>query len=116
MTEDIKKRSEPWNGQSVIAAVMQKDFCEWLGFRIVGVIKRPENTVPRDLEKLLSTHPVIVVGNLQEGTQAVISLGKKLHVPVAILSNFPDVEGYGQGYSELLEANMERIEKAWQAR
>jgi len=116
MTEDIQKRSETWNGQTVITAVMQKNFCEWLGFSIAGVIKRPENTSPRDLEKLLATNPSLIIANLQEGAQAAISLGEKLHVPVAILSNFPDVEGYGQGYSELIEANMERIEKAWQRR
>jgi len=116
MTEDIQKRSEAWSGHTVIAAVMQKNFCEWLGFSIAGVIKRPENTSPRDFEKLLATNPSIIIANLQEGTQAAISLGEKLHVPVAILSNFPDVEGYGNGYSELIETNMEKIEKAWQIR
>ena len=116
MAEDIQKRSEAWSGHTVITAVIQKNFCEWLGFSIAGVIKRPENTSPRDLEKLLATNPAIIIANLQEGTQAAISLGEKLHVPVAILSNFPDVEGYGNGYSALIGANMERIEKAWQIR
>ncbi|MBA7560928.1 hypothetical protein ES708_02562 [subsurface metagenome] len=112
----ILHRAEPWKNISVIASYQQKDFCEWLGFKVEGVINRAENMTPRDIIKLLSSNAEIVIGNLQEGAEAALSLGEKKSIPVAVLSNFPDAAGYGSGYDQLLEENVNRIEQAWRLR
>ena len=116
LTETMKTRAAAWKGIPIIAAVNLKEFCEWLGFDIVGVIKRPENTSPRDLEQLMGVKAEMVVANLQEGMQGAVSLSEKLDIPVAVLSNFPGADGYGTSYYQLADENLNRLGEAWQRR
>jgi len=112
----VRKTAAPWQGTPVIVAEHQREFCEWLGFETAGVLKRPEDTSPRDVEKLLSTKAEMVIANLQEGVQGALSLGDRMNIPVAVLSNFPGVEGYGKDYYQLVESNVKRLEEAWRKR
>ena len=113
---ELQRRAEPFRGKPVIAAVHMKPFAEWLGFDVTGVIKRPEDMSPRDIEALVKTDAQIIIGNLQEGTDSALTLGEMKGIPVAILSNFPDAPDYGKGIVELIEKNMTRIELAWNNR
>ena len=113
LTEKIKMQAKDWNGIPVIAAVHVKEFCEWLGFEIAGVIERPEDTTLHDFELLMSVKADMVVANLQEGMNGAISLGDKLGLPVAILSNFPGADDYGENYYQLAEENLKRLHEAW---
>ena len=113
LTKTIRKHAEPWTGKPVIAAVNVKEFCEWLGFDVAGVIKRPEDTTPGDLEQLMKIKADMVVGNLQEGLQGAIFMGEKMKIPVAVLSNFPGADGYGLNYYQLMEENLKRLDAAW---
>jgi len=112
----IGKTAAPWRGTPIIVAEHQREFCEWLGFETAGVLKRPEDTSPRDVERLLSVKAEMVVANLQEGVQGAFSLGDRMNIPVAVLSNFPGVEGYGKDYYQLVESNVKRLEEAWRKR
>jgi len=116
LAETMKNRAETWKGTPIIAAVHMKEFCEWLGFEVVGIIKRSEDTSPQDIKELMSLQVDMIVANLQEGTQGAFSLGEKLFVPVAVLSNFPGVDGYGETYYEFADNNIKRLENAWQMR
>lgn len=116
LADDLLRRAEPYRGEPVITAVHMKPFAEWLGFNVAGIIKRPEDMSPRDVEALVETDARIIIGNLQEGTDSATTLGEMKGIPVAILSNFPDAPGYGTGIVELIETNMTRIEKAWKSR
>lgn len=113
LTQMIRKHAESWTGKPVIAAVNVKEFCEWLGFDVAGVIKRPEDTTPGDLEQLMKIKADMVVGNLQEGLQGAKFLGEKMKIPVAVLSNFPGADGYGLNYYQLMEENLKRLDEAW---
>ena len=113
LTKTINKRVETWENTPIIAAVHVKEFCDWLGFDVVGVIKRPEDTSPQDLEQLMNVKADMIVANIQEGMKGAVSLGEKLHVPVAVLSNFPGVESYGETYYDLIDENLRRLEKVW---
>jgi len=113
LTEKIKRQAQEWNGIPVIAAVHVKEFCEWLGFEIAGVIERPEDTTPQDFEHLMSVKADMVVANLQEGMKGALSLGEKLGLPVVVLSNFPGADGYGENYYQLAEENIKRLNEAW---
>jgi zinc transport system substrate-binding protein len=108
----MRERAARRKGMKVIATAMQKQYCAYLGLDVVATVKRPEDVSPREFEDLLKQEAVAVVGNLQEGTQAAESLAKRKGIPVAILSNFPDAEGYGKGYEGLMQANLERLEEA----
>ena len=106
----------PWRGAPAVASLHQKELAEWLGLRVTGVLGRPEDVSPGELERLVSGDAVIVVGNLQEGPQAALALGARKGVPVAVFSNFPGVEGYGSTYEDLVRANVRRLEAAWASR
>ena len=116
LQEKVKEQSQKWQGTAVIASTKQEEFCRWLGFTVVGVYERPENMPPKGLKNLLSKKAAMIVGNHQSDWNAAVSLGKKLDLPVAILSNFPNVEGYGSGYEQLCLNNLNRLKKAWQNR
>ena len=105
-----------WKGTPIIAGIHIKEFCEWLGFDVIGVLKRPEETSPRDLEKLVTLDAHMIICNLQEGSQFALSLGDRMDIPVAILSNFPGAENYGKTYYNLITENLKRLEGAWQKR
>ncbi len=104
-----------WKDIPVIASAMQRDFCEWLGMNIVGVLPRPDDLTPRGLAVLLNADAVAVVGNLQSDGEASLALGKRMGIPVAVLSNFPGVEGYGESVGDLLQANLRNLRSALNA-
>jgi len=113
LEEDTLKKAQKYSGTRVISAYHQKDFCKWLGMEVVGVFKRPEELTLHDIEKLMELKAQLVVGNLQEGTQAARAIGERMGLPVIIFSNFPDVPGYGRTYDELLHHNLRNLERAW---
>jgi hypothetical protein len=39
-----------------------------------------------------------------------------MSVPLVVFSNFPDAEGYGNGYDQLLRENLKRLDEAWMNR
>lgn len=108
----LSEHSRAWAETPVIASQHQAELCERLGFRVVGVLPRPEDTDPRDLERLLSLRPALVVANLQEGTRAASVVADRLGVPLAVLSAFPDAEGWPPGYVGLVEGNVARLAAA----
>lgn len=105
-----------WQVVPVVAATNAIEFCNWLGFTVVGELKRPEDTTPQDFAKLVRLDAELIVGNLQEGTESALSLGARMNVPVAVISNFPGAEGFGETYDDLFTANLNRIRTAWQRR
>ncbi len=113
---EVRARPAPWRGAPVIASAHQAELCSWLGLEVVAELGRAEDTTLRGLEGLLGERPAMVVGNLQEGPQAALSLGQRLGRPVAVLSNFPGAPGYGATFDELLRANLDRLDAAWASR
>lgn len=113
---EAEKFRVPWRGVPIIAATNAAEFCEWLGFTVVGKLPRSEDVTPKDLETLMKLDVELIVGNFQEGTQSAESLGEKMKVPVAIVSNFPGLEGYGKTYPELFKENLKQIDTAWHKR
>jgi zinc transport system substrate-binding protein len=112
----IRDRPTPWQGVQVIASFQQAGFSRWLGLEVVAEIGRPEDVTPRDLEQLLQYRPALVVGNLQEGVESAAAVADRLEVPLVIFSNFPGADGYGQGYDQLLQKNLDRLDEAWSSR
>lgn len=112
----MRKRAEAWRGVPVIASVQQRQFCEWLGFEVVGILPRPEDLSPRELGILTGLQADLVVGNLQSDGDAARVLAARMQRPVAILSNFPDMNGSDSPYRRLLERNLDALDQAWHSR
>jgi hypothetical protein len=113
LQRDIGVRPTPWRGARVIASFQQAQFSRWLGLEVVAEIGRPEDTSPRDFEKLLQLRPRLVVANLQEGLEAAATIADRLDVPLVVFSTFPGAEGYGNGYDELVINDLDRLDVAW---
>jgi ABC-type Zn uptake system ZnuABC Zn-binding protein ZnuA len=112
----IRGRPDPWQGARVIASFQQAGFSRWLGLEVLAEIGRPEDVTPRDLEQLLQFSPDLVVGNLQEGVESAAAVAERLQVPLVVFSNFPGADGYGEGYDQLLQHNLDRLDEAWMSR
>ena len=108
--------AKPWKGRPVIAATHTVEFCVWLGFDVVGIIRRTEEMKPRDYQKIAGLKADMIVANLQEGTQGAESLSERMKIPCAVLSNFPGADGFGTDYYDLMNANLSRLAAAWDKR
>lgn len=116
LTAAARRLAEPWQGLPVVASVQQREFCEWLGLRVVGVLPRAEDLAPRDLVALQRGDARAVVGNLQSDARPARALGERLRLPVAILSNFPDsADGSTDAYARLLQSNLQELQRACQS-
>jgi zinc transport system substrate-binding protein len=85
-------------GKTVIAAALQKEPLEWMGFRVVSEYDRPESISAKDVVRLLQTgrdrRVVAVVDNLQSGPDTGKSIAESLGRPHVVLTNFPTDRGY----------------------
>ncbi len=112
LNSELETYRSRFRGKKIIAAVHVRAFCEWLGFEVIGVLKRPEESTPRDFEKLAGLNAVMIAGNLQEGSKSAVSLAERMGIPVAVLSNFPGAENYGATYFDLIHENVKRLDQA----
>jgi ABC-type Zn uptake system ZnuABC Zn-binding protein ZnuA len=112
LEERIIISRETFSKNRVIVSAMQKDFCQYLGFDIIGTFKRAEDMSPADVLRLISLDADMVIANLQEGTRAAGNISEKMGLPLAVLSNFPDFFEYGVNYLELVNRNIDRLEES----
>ncbi len=81
------------SGMSVISSEMQKEFLEYLGFKVVDCFGRDEELTPGKLSQIINqvkTHDIrIIVSNLQSGTSIGQKLSEITKIPHVVLSNFP---------------------------
>lgn len=108
----MKEAATRWEGRAVVVSAMQREFVENLGMKVVGELGRPEQMTPRDWHKLAGAKAALIVGNLQSDAPAAQALGRRSGLPVAVLSNFPGAEGFGQGFEDLFRANLARLDRA----
>ena len=113
LASNAESKKAAWRGTTVIAATNAIEFCEWLGFTVAGELKRPEDTTPQDFANLVKLDADMIVANLQEGTDSALSLGKRMNLPVAVISNFPGADSFGETYDDLFSGNLESVRAAW---
>lgn len=116
LAREIQSRPRPWAGHPALASGRQKDFAEWLGLEVTAVLDRPDDVTPAGLGRLMQCPAEVVVANLQEGTEAALSIARRRGLPAAVFSNFPGAEGFGATYDDLLRENVRRLEEAWAKR
>lgn len=102
-----------WRGTPIVASVHQREFCEWLGMRVVATLPTPDKATPANLEKLISdargARVVATIANLQEGTRAAEAVAEALRVPVIVFSNFPSEMKDEPGFVALVRHNVDRL-------
>ncbi len=109
-------RDARFSGQNIIAASMQKETLEWMGFRVVGEYGRPEAMSVAQMMHLVRTgkerHAIFVADNLQSGPDAGRGIAESLGISHVVLTNFPSEKGY----CETLKQNVEAVLTALKAR
>ncbi len=98
---------------NVIAMEWQKDFVEWLGFKIVGTFGPPEKVSSADIEKLVKmgkeNNVDVIVSNLQSGTELGETLAREVGAIHVILSNFPRGGPEAKTLVDLIKKNSEDL-------
>lgn len=98
---------------NVIAMKWQRDFVEWLGFRIAGDFGPPEKVSSADVEKLVKigreNDVAVVVSNLQSGIELGENLAGMIGAVHVVLSNFPGSDPETKTLIDLMRKNAEKL-------
>lgn len=103
-------------GSPVIASAHQRDFCEWLGLRVVATFRAADTASIGEIEEAIDAGKLAqikrVIGNLPEGRRTADALGERLKARVVVFENFPAVRNGRVSFDEMLSANVETLLRA----
>ena len=110
---DALRQAAPLASMPIVASNFQKEFCEWLGLRVVGEFDLADEMSLKDLERLVRAGreggAVAVVANLQRGEREGRPIAERLGVPLVVLSNFPLEPAEPVGYRDLVAGNVQML-------
>jgi len=113
LAASVHGRAAALAGKPVIASSLQKEFCQWLGLRVVGEFDRADDMSLKQLAALVQAgraHNVAaVVANLQRGEHEGRPIAERLGVPLVLLSNFPLHPEEPGGHALLVRRNVEKL-------
>lgn len=96
-------------GLPVIASAHQRDFCEWLGLKVVATFRAADTAGIGEIEEAISAGKLaqikLVVANLPEGRRTADALAQRLKARVVVFENFPVARGGKVSFDEMLLAN-----------
>jgi ABC-type Zn uptake system ZnuABC Zn-binding protein ZnuA len=95
---DIKTMMSAIKNIPVLCAEMNQTFLEWLGATIVAIFPRDEDLSLQNMSTILNQakrkNAQLVVDNLQSSGKAGKTFAEELHIPLAVISNFPKENDY----------------------
>jgi len=100
-------------GTPVVASVHQRDFCEWLGLRVVATFRAADTASIREIEQALVAGRLaavtLIVANRPEGRRTADALAGRLNARVVVLENFPDRVRGRISFDQMIRANLARL-------
>ena len=100
-------------GRTVIVMEWQKAFVEWLGFEVEHAFGPPEEMSVQDqlavTEAAAGEGVILVVDNLQSGTELGTLVASETGIGHVILTNFPDAAPNTGTYLEMIDYNTEQL-------
>jgi ABC-type Zn uptake system ZnuABC Zn-binding protein ZnuA len=100
-------------GRTVIVMEWQKAFVEWLGFEVEHAFGPPEEMSVQDqlavTEAAAGEGVILVVDNLQSGTELGTLVASETGVGHVVLTNFPDAAPNTGTYLEMIDYNTEQL-------
>ncbi len=96
VAEELKNiaRENNFENKPVVVMLWQKPFVEYLGFKIVATYGPPEKLSPKDIsiieENATRNHAILVIDNMQSGTELGSKIARDIGAVHVILINFPD--------------------------
>ncbi len=98
MAAEIEKRFQKYRGVKVICSELQSEFVAWLGLEVVATYGRSEDLTPAVIAEIINigkhANAGLVIDNLQSGPEVGIAIAKEIGAQHAVLSNFPEDDGY----------------------
>lgn len=105
-------------GVPVIASVHQKDFCEWLGLKVVATFRAADTASVAEIDEAISAGTFaevkLVIANLPEGRRTADALAERLNARVAVFGNFPALECGRVSFDDLVAGNVDALLSAAQ--
>ena len=105
--------AEGVKGRQVVCMEWQEGFVEWLGFEVVTSYAPPETLSLADqldiTETASSGDVVMVVDNLQSGTEFGAHVASETGVSHVILTNFPSAYPNTSTYLDMIEYNTDKL-------
>ena len=100
-------------GSPVIASAHQRDFCEWLGFKVVATFRAADTASISEIEAAIAAGNLgqikRVIANLPEGRRTADALGERLGARVVVFENFPALRHGRVSFDEMLSTNLEAL-------
>lgn len=97
-------------GQAVITSVHQKDFCEWLGLKVVATFRAADTASVAEIDAAISAGQLadvkLVIANLPEGRRTADALAERLGARVAVFGNFPALQSGRVSFDGLMTGNI----------
>ena len=97
-------------GASVITSVHQKDFCEWLGLKVVATFRAAATASVAEIDDAITAGKLaevkLVIANLPEGRRTADALAERLKARVAVFGNFPALDHGRVWFDDLIRTNV----------
>jgi hypothetical protein len=103
-------------GSPVIASAHQRDFCEWLGLKVVAAFRAADTASIGEIEEAIDAGKLaqikLVIANLPEGRRTADAPAERLKARVVVFENFPALRNGRVSFDEMLAANIEALRRA----
>ena len=100
-------------GSPVIASGRQRDFCEWLGLKVVATFRAADTASIGEIEAAIAAGQLAqikrVIANLPEGRRTADALAERLQARVIVFENFPAFRSNRISFDQMLSANLEAL-------
>lgn len=105
-----------FSGKPVVSMMFQADFLKFLGFRIVATFPPPEKVSAKLFDSIVRNasegKAVLVVDNLQSGTEIGSRIASQVNAVEVALSNFPGSPPELGNMTQVMRWNAERLAEA----
>lgn len=103
-------------GLPVISSEHQRDFCEWLGLRVVATFRAADTASVSEIEEAIDAGSLVrirlVIANLPEGRRTADALAERLKARVVVFENFPALRDGRVSFDEMVSGNVEALLRA----
>ena len=112
LSQDVTNRvgRTSLTGSPVIASGHQRDFCEWLGLKVVTAFRPADTANISEIEEAINAGKLaqikLVIANLPEGRRTADALAERLKARVVVFENFPGLRNGRVSFDAMLQANL----------
>jgi ABC-type Zn uptake system ZnuABC Zn-binding protein ZnuA len=103
-------------GLPVIASGRQRDFCDWLGLKVVATFRAADTASIAEIEEAIDAGRLeqvkLVIANLPEGRRTADALAERLKARVVVFENFPALRDGRVSFDEMVSGNVEALLRA----